>query len=50
MKILILSYDLAGKYQEILRKINFNIAIADEAHYLKNPIAKRTEVLVPILA
>ena len=39
---------MAGKMWEKLDKLNFAIIILDEAHYLKNPQAKRSENLVPI--
>ena len=29
--------------------MNFNVSIVDEAHYLKNSQAKRTETLTPLL-
>lgn len=34
---------------EDLEKKNFGFIIADEAHYLKNSLAKRTEALCPLL-
>ena len=34
---------------EYLGGIKFKIAILDEAHYLKNPEAKRTEAMVPVI-
>ena len=37
------------KIEAKLERLKPNIAIADEAHYLKNPIAKRTMVIVPFL-
>ncbi|KRX03262.1 P-loop containing nucleoside triphosphate hydrolase [Pseudocohnilembus persalinus] len=48
-KVIIISYDLCVKFTETFRKMNIQIAIADEAHYLKNSQAKRTEALTPIL-
>lgn len=48
-KVLIISYDLYTKYQDELANMNFRVSIVDEAHYLKNPNAKRTEALVPRL-
>ena len=44
-----MSYDLASKMSENLEDFNFQIAILDEAHYLKNSDAKRTENLLPII-
>lgn len=46
-KIVIYSYDVAAKSIDTLSK--FQIVIADEAHYLKNDAAKRTENIVPLL-
>lgn len=47
LRIAIFSYEIAAKSVEHLLK--FNTVIADEAHYLKNTAAKRTESLVPFL-
>jgi SWI/SNF-related matrix-associated actin-dependent regulator 1 of chromatin subfamily A len=47
-KILIVSYDLAQRSIDPL-KDHFNIAIADEAHYLKGLETKRAETVVPLL-
>lgn len=43
------SYDLCSKMIENLERKNFGFIIADEAHYLKNSLAKRTEALCPLL-
>jgi SWI/SNF-related matrix-associated actin-dependent regulator of chromatin subfamily A-like protein 1 len=43
------SYDLTTKYKEKFDKLSFKTIIADEAHYLKNLSAKRTECLIPLL-
>jgi hypothetical protein len=32
----VISYDLMGRMAEALSERNFNMIIADEAHYLKN--------------
>lgn len=48
-KAVIISYDLASKMAESIEAIGFQIAILDEAHYLKNPDAKRTENLMPLI-
>ena len=45
---MIISYDLAWKMKESLDV--FKVAIADEAHYLKNTDNKRSSVLVPYLS
>lgn len=44
-----MSYDLASKLGHELHRANFQVVICDEAHYLKNDKAKRTEMIVPIL-
>jgi SWI/SNF-related matrix-associated actin-dependent regulator 1 of chromatin subfamily A len=48
-QIYIMSYDLAKNVQPALVKKMFKIAVADEAHYLKNKDAKRTMILSPLL-
>ena len=48
-KFLITSYDLASRMSERLEEYGFKGAILDEAHYLKNSFAKRTETLTPII-
>jgi SWI/SNF-related matrix-associated actin-dependent regulator 1 of chromatin subfamily A len=48
-KFYIMSYDLAVKLEEKIINKNFNFIIADEAHYLKSPDAKRTKCLTPII-
>ena len=47
-KFYILSYDLCSRISEKLIAKNFNFAIADEAHYIKNVDAQRTMVLIPV--
>lgn len=42
-RVLITNYEQIGKHLTDLNKIGFHIAIFDEAHYLKNPSAKRTQ-------
>ena len=44
-----MSYDLTIKLEEKIKNKNFNFIIADEAHYLKSPDAKRTKCLMPII-
>ena len=48
-KFYIMSYDLTIKLEEKIKNKNFNFIIADEAHYLKSPDAKRTKCLMPII-
>jgi SWI/SNF-related matrix-associated actin-dependent regulator 1 of chromatin subfamily A len=43
--IVIQNYDNLQKHSDIIRDTEWDIVIADEAHYLKNPDAKRTRVL-----
>jgi len=42
-RVLITNYEQIIKHLNELNKIKFDIAIFDEAHYLKNPKAKRTQ-------
>ena len=44
-----MSYELATKRHQELHDLNFRIAIADEAHYMKSRGAKRSKLLIPIL-
>jgi len=44
-----MSYEIACRHIETIKKLDFKISIIDEAHYLKNPKAKRTSVLSPFL-
>ena len=50
VKALVMTYDLGAKMTEQIKSFGkFQMAIADEAYYLKNSDAKRTEQIVPIL-
>lgn len=42
-KILIVNYEQVVRHKDQLEKFNFDVAIFDEAHYLKNPKAERTK-------
>ena len=42
-RVLIVNYEQVDKHLTDLNKIGFDIVIYDEAHYLKNPQAKRTK-------
>lgn len=42
-RILVLNYDIVPKHLDLLNKLRFDVAIFDEAHYLKNPKAQRTK-------
>ena len=43
--VAIINYDILHKYAESLRSIEWDLLIADEAHYLKTPDAKRTKMV-----
>jgi SWI/SNF-related matrix-associated actin-dependent regulator 1 of chromatin subfamily A len=45
----IVSYDLVTKLSQAIGEASFKIIIADESHYLKNGLAKRTNACVPLL-
>ena len=49
VKFYIMSYDLTVRLEEKIIEKNFKFIIADEAHYLKSPDAKRTKCLMPII-
>jgi len=40
--IIIMNYDIAFKFSKELRIVKWDLFVADEAHYMKNPKAKRT--------
>ncbi|KAH3759633.1 chromatin-remodeling complex ATPase chain [Pelomyxa schiedti] len=48
-QIVIMSYDLVCKLLPMLQKRNFKIVIADESHFLKNRVAKRTRSVTQLL-
>eukprot|EP01022_Parablepharisma_sp_SALTPOND_P029228 TRINITY_DN728_c0_g1_i12.p1 TRINITY_DN728_c0_g1~~TRINITY_DN728_c0_g1_i12.p1 ORF type:complete len:603 (-),score=97.59 TRINITY_DN728_c0_g1_i12:519-2327(-) len=48
-QIYIMSFDMAKNVEKLLETRTFNVAIADEAHYLKSRDAKRTKILSPLL-
>lgn len=47
-KILIVNYEQVIAHQDTLDKLAFDVAIFDEAHYLKNPKAKRTKACLSL--
>jgi SNF2 family DNA or RNA helicase len=47
-KILIVNYEQVSVHQQFLDRVNFDVAIFDEAHYLKNPKAKRTKACLSV--
>ena len=40
--VVVINYDILDNWKKKLKTLNFKILVADEAHYLKNPTAKRT--------
>lgn len=47
--ITIMSYEIAIKKFEDLRRRNYQLIIADESHLMKNITSKRTKALIPLL-
>src|SRR5690606_9626370 len=47
-RILIVNYEQVVSHLTELKAIHFDTAIFDEAHYLKNPKAKRTEACLEL--
>ena len=47
--VTIISYDLFAKLSHDIRQQGFHVVIADESHYLKNGMAKRTMAIVPVI-
>lgn len=41
--LVVLNYDILHKHQEALRASEWDLVVLDEAHYCKNPNARRTE-------
>lgn len=41
-KILVINYEQVNSYRELLNRIGFDVAIFDEAHYMKNPFSIRS--------
>ena len=48
--VLILNYDILSRWAEVLRPVPWDFYAADEAHYLCNPRAKRSQVGLRIQA
>lgn len=44
--IVIINYDVVDRHKDKLHKIEWDLLIADEAHYLKNPDSKRTATIL----
>jgi SNF2 family DNA or RNA helicase len=47
-KILIVGYEQAGIHGYELEGLSFDVAIYDEAHYIKSPMSKRTKAVLGI--
>lgn len=47
-KILIVNYEQVSAHKDTLNAFKFDVAIFDEAHYLKNPSAKRTKACLDV--
>lgn len=45
-EIVIMNYDILGKFQKQIRAVEWDLLIADEAHFMKNPKAQRTIALL----
>lgn len=43
--IIIVNYDVLHRHEDKLRETEWDIFVADEAHYLKNPKARRTKMV-----
>lgn len=48
-KYVIISYGMVQRMIKKLVKMNFNVVIADESHYLKNINSLRTKLLLPLM-
>ena len=44
--VVIINYDILGKFLRPLRRVSWDLMVADEAQYIKNDKAKRTKYLV----
>lgn len=47
--VTIVSYDLAQRLAAPLNAAKFKVIVCDEAHFLKNDNAKRTQIIVPLV-
>lgn len=47
-KILVVNYEQVVAHQQALDSMMFDVAVFDEAHYLKNPKAKRTKACLEV--
>lgn len=44
-RVHIINYDIVSAWKEVLANHKFDLLVLDEAHYLKNPTAKRTKAI-----
>lgn len=44
--VMIMNYELVTRLQDAFKNINFDLIVLDEAHYVKNPSAQRTKVIL----
>lgn len=44
--IIIVNYDIVKKHETALKSIAWDLMICDESHYLKNPKAQRTQIIL----
>lgn len=47
-KILLITYEEAYLHREELANMPFDVAVFDEAHYIKNPLARRTKAVLEL--
>ncbi len=45
-EIVIMNYDILAKFSKQIRAVQWDLLVADEAHYMKNPKAQRTVALL----
>ena len=48
-RVVIISYNLVTPMKDHLDAVGFEVVVADECHYLKNPGARRTKAILPML-
>jgi len=44
--IVVMNYDIAARYKDDLRRVTWGLLICDEAHYMKNEKAQRTQAIL----
>ena len=48
--IVVVNYDVLHKHEDVLHRLEFDILVVDEAHFLKNPKARRSKMVFGIKA